>query len=181
MKKTYADDYETIVVQDENGNEKKAAVYRGEYFSVDLDEAGILRFRRCSLLFLAAIVVLQIIAGCVGNKGMYQFYIAFPYILAFIPIWIVGVSAFRLPKEKRKFQRDEIGLSINRMKTASVVLLIALVIGLIGEVIFLLLNPTDSKDAVEFLFLGLQGFEALAVLFFIRLQRQVHTQVVSEK
>jgi hypothetical protein len=179
--KRYADDYETVVTTDENGEERKVAVYHGAYFEFALDEEGLTHFRRNCFLLLAAIIILHVSSGFVGNRGMYQFYVALPYVLAFFPLLYMAASILRLPKEKRKFRRDEIGLSFDRMRTSSILLVIFLGIGLLGEIVFLLFIPAENQRALEYLYLGLEAFAATAVYFFIRMQRQIRVLTCSEE
>jgi hypothetical protein len=174
--KRYADDYETVITKDEKGNEKKIAVYHGDYFEFALDEEGIVRFRRNCFLLLAVIVVLHISGGFVGNPGMYQFYVAFPYVLAFFPLLYIATGILRLPKEKRKYRRDEIGLSFNRMKTSSIILIILLGMGVLGELTFLLFFSIGIRSVLEYVYLVIEVFTVAAVYFIITLQRQIHVQ-----
>ena len=171
--KRYADDYETVITTDENGNEKKTAVYRGEYFEIALDEGGLARFKRKCLLMLAAIIVLHISGGFVNNRGMNQFYVGLAYVTAFFPLLYLALAILRLPQEKRNYQRDEIGLSFDRMKTSSYVLMILLVMGALGEIAFLLLFSGGEQPLLEFLYLGLAVMTAAAVYILITLQRQI--------
>ena len=179
--KRYADDYETVVTKDEEGHEKKIAVYRGDYFGVALDEEDIVHFRRNCFLLLAAIVFLQICSGFVGNRGMYQFYIAIPYVLAFFPLFYMAEGILRLPKEKRRYRRDEIGLSFDRMKTASIVLMIFLGIGVLGEITFILSVSARDQSVLEYIYLALEALAATAVYLLISLQRQIRIQTCSEQ
>jgi hypothetical protein len=174
-------DYETVVTIDENGEEKKVAVYHGAYFEFALDEEGITHFRRDCFVLLAAIIVLHTSAGFVNNRGMFQFYVALPYVLAFFPLLYMAASVLRLPKEKRKFRRDEIGLSFDRMKTSSIFLVIFLGIGLLGEIAFLLFLSAGNQIALEYLYLALEAFAATAVLLFIRFQRRIRVITSSEE
>ena len=114
--KRYADDYETIITEDADGREKKTAVYRGSYYEIPVDEQHLLRFRRNNFLLLAVIIQLHVGGGFIANRGMYQFYIALPYVLLFLPLYYMVAGALRLPKKKRKFRRDEIGLSFDRIR-----------------------------------------------------------------
>ena len=180
-RKGYSDDYETVVEMDEEGREKQVVVYRGDYFEIELDEEGISRFRRNCLLLLAAIVVLHISGGFVVNQGMFQFYVALPYVSAFFPLIYMAAGVLRLPKEKRKYRRDEIGLSFDRMKTTSIILLIFLGIGVLGEIAFILIVSGAARSAPEYLYLALEALAAAAVYFLILLQRRIHVQVCTEK
>ncbi|MGV8026310.1 MAG: hypothetical protein AB2L18_07130 [Anaerolineaceae bacterium] len=179
--KRYADDYETVVTKDEEGHEKKIAVYRGDYFEVALDEEGIVHFRRNCFLLFAGIVFLQICGGFVGNRGMYQFYIAIPYVLAFFPLFYMAAGVLRLPKEKRKYRRDEIGLSFDRMKIASIVLMTFLGIGVLGEITFILFVSVRDKGVLESIYLALEALAATAVYLLISLQKQIRVQPYSEQ
>ena len=174
--KRYADDYETVVTEDEKGHEKRIAVYHGDYFELALDEQGFVRFRRNCFLLLAVMIVLHISGGFVGNRGMYQFYVALPYVFAFFPLLYMAAGVLRLPKEKRKYRREEIGLSFDRMKTASIILMIFLGIGVLGEITFLLFVSVGDQSVLEFLYLSLEALAAAAVYFLISLQRQIHIQ-----
>jgi len=174
--KKYAGDYETVVTKDDKGYEKQIAVYHGDYFELALDKEGIVHFRKYCVLLLAAIVVMHISGGFVGNRGMYQFYIALPYVIAFFPLLYLAAGILRLPKEKRKYRREEIGLSFDRMKTASIILMIFLGIGVLGEITFLLFVSVGDQSVLEFLYLSLEALAAAAVYFLISLQRQIHIQ-----
>ena len=176
--KRYSDDFETVITIDEKGNEKKSAIYHGSYYEVLLDENGFRRFKRNSLLLLALISILHISAGFLGNTGMYQFYVSLPYVFAFFPLLFMAVSAFRLPNEKRKFRRDEIGLSFNRLKTTNKILMVFLAIGVIGEIIFLIFVYAGNQSVLEFLYLSFQVPAVAAAYYFIRLQRQIRVNLL---
>ncbi|MFZ3070792.1 MAG: hypothetical protein WA110_06715 [Anaerolineaceae bacterium] len=180
-RKRYADDYETVVTTDEKGREKKTAVYRGDYFELSLEEEGIVKFKRNCLQLLAVIVLLHVGGGFVGNRGMYQFYVALPYVFSFFPLTYLAEGILRLPKEKRKFRREEIGLSFDRMKTASTVLLIFLGVGVLGEIAFLLFSADGNEFVLEYRYLALEALAAAAVYFIIRLRKRIHVQTCSDQ
>ncbi len=179
--KRYADDYETVITKDEKGSEKKIAVYRGDYFEILANEKGITRFRRNCFLLLIAIVALHISGGFVANPGMYQFYVALPYVLAFFPMLFLAAGILRLPKEKRKYQRDEIGLSFNRLKSSSFILIIFLGMGVLGELVFLLFFSIGIRNALEIVYLAIEVLTFASVFFIIVLQRQIHVQTCTTK
>jgi hypothetical protein len=178
--KRFVDDFETIITTDEKGNEKKTAVYRGVYFEINIDQIGLRNFRRNCFLLLAAIVLLHISTGFVNNQGMYQFYIALPYVGAFFPLLFIVISVLRLPKIKRKYRRDEIGLSFDRMKSTSIILVIFLTIGILGELVFLLFISPGNQNVLEYLYLSFEVPAVAAVYFFIILQRQIQIQTCLE-
>ena len=117
--KKYADDYEIVIVEDEKGNEKKTTVYRGAYYEIDVDQQRLDQLRGLSRFLLLGTALLHVGAGFVANPGMYQFYISLPYVLSFLPLYFLAEGMLRIPKEKRRFRSDEVGLSFGRMQKAS--------------------------------------------------------------
>jgi uncharacterized membrane protein len=79
----------------------------------------------------------------------------------------------RLPKKKTSYRRDEIGLSFDRMRTSSYVLLILLGMGALGEIAFLLFFSNGDQTQLEFLYLALAIITAAVVYSLITLQRQI--------
>jgi hypothetical protein len=179
-KKRYSEDYEIIYTIDEKGKEKQSTVYRGDYYEVALDNEGLVKFKWNSFLVLAIIIVLHIIAGFINNPGLNHFYVIFPYIFAIFPIWYLGDSIFRLPNEKRKFRRKEIGLSFDRIKASSNILLFLLAIGIISELIFLIFASGGEFFGLEFLYLALELIISGAVYYQIILHRQISIQITTK-
>ncbi len=171
--KRYADDYETVITTDEKGNEKKTAVYRGDYFEISLDAEGLSHFKRNCLLLLAGIIVLHISGGFVNNPGMNQFFIGLPYVAAFFPLLYLAVAILRIPKEKREFRRDEIGLSFDRVITSSYIVLILMGFSVLGEILFLLVFSYGQAGPLELLYLILEVSSTAVVYTLITLQRKI--------
>lgn len=180
-RKKYIGDYETVVTAGKDGSEKKEIVYRGDYYEISLDEAGLLQFKRNSLLLFAVIIILHIAGGFLNSRGMYQMYVAIPYALAFFPLLYLAEGILRLPKEKRNYRRDEIGNSFERMKTSSWVLFIFLGIGLLGEMIFLLFITDGNSITLDMLFLLIEVLVVAAVYVLIHLQGKINPKVIEEK
>lgn len=178
--KRYADDYETVITTDEKGNEKKVAVYRGKFYQTSLDGEGLARFKKINLLVLAAILVLHIAAGFVGNPGMYRLYVALPYVVALAPLYNAATGVLRVPREARKYRRDEVELSFERIKTAIFVLTGVLAAGLLGEIVFLLFFTTEAGRVLEYIYLALEVLAAGATFFAIQLQKNARVQVCEE-
>lgn len=177
----YKDDYEIVSTTDKKGREKRALSYRGTYYEFPLDEYAMIHFKKQALLMLITIIILQISSGFVKNQGMYQFYISLPYVFAFLALWYMASGTLRLPTKKRKYRRDEIELSLERMKIASKALMILLVIGELGELIFISLVSISGKSLPEYLYLALNTISIALLYFFVRSQRKIITQPCSKE
>lgn len=169
--KKYRDDYEMVAMQDENGQETLRPVYRGVYFEVSLEEPSLHKLRRTSLGLAAGILILQIAAGFLNNPGMYQFYISLPYVFSFLFLFYLAQGIWRIPKQKRPYRRQEVDLSFNRMKSASRMLLVMLVIGILGEIFFLTLNQIGDYQGLELVYLLLEVLAAVMVFMQMRIQQ----------
>jgi hypothetical protein len=171
--KKYSEDYELEEVTDKNGKTKEVAVYRGEYFEVSLDEQGVPRFKKICLVLIALIAFWHIGSGFVGNLGMYKFYVALPYVLAFFPMVYLAAGIFNLPREKRNFRRDEIGLSFDRIKTTSIVVMAALGVGVVGEIAYILFGSGEKASVLELLYLSLELMAAAAAFLVLKVWQKV--------
>ena len=179
--KKYKDDYEIVSTTDKKGREKQALSYRGTYYEFLLDEDAMIYFKRQSILMLVSIIILQISGGFMSNQGMYQFYVSLPYVFAFLALWFMASGTLRLPTKKRKYRRDEIELSLNQMKIASKALMVLLIIGELGELIFISFSSIPEKSLPEYLYLALNTISIALLYFFIRSQRKIITQPCSEE
>jgi hypothetical protein len=179
--KKYTDDYEAVVSVDEAGHEKTTTVYRGPYLELLAAKDSIEQFKRKCIALLAAVVVLHTGAGFINNAGMYRFYVALPYVLAFFPLVFLAFGILRLPKEKQTYRRDEIGHSYERMKTASRWLITLLGIGLLGEIVFIFFPSASHQVWRECLYLVTEALAAASVYSLIRMQKQIRVQICNEQ
>ena len=174
--KRYADDYETIIEMDERGREKKVAVYRGRYFNIDIQGKELIRFRRNSLILIIAIIILHVVGGFVDNPGMYAFFVALPYVMIFLPLYFMIAGGLRLPGENKKFRRDEIGLSFERIRKSNRFALILLGVVLLGEVVFLIWFA-GGEVLQEVMFMAVELLALIGAYVLYRLQRSMNTKI----
>ena len=175
----YSGDYKIEYEVDELGKEKKISVYKGDYYETNLDLSGLLNFKRYCLILFIAIALLQISGGFVANRGMYEFYIAIPYVFTFLPMYYLAAGILYLPKEKRPYRRDEIGLSFDRMGSSSKILLTFLIISVLGEILFISFASAINRSNLEFLFLAIEILSLTAVIIIIRMQNKIRVEVQS--
>ena len=176
----YSNDYKIEYEVDQFGKEKKISVYQGDFYEMDLDLSELINFKRKCVYLLIAIVVLQISGGFVANNGMYRFYIAIPYVFAFLPMYYLAAGILHLPKEKRLYRRDEIGLSFDRMGASSKVLMIFLISGVLGEFLFIMFSSANNQSYLEFLYLAIEISALSVVIFIIRMQSRIRVNIKSD-
>jgi len=151
----FTKDFELVTTVDENGREKRSAEYKGEYFSFEVDRVDYKRFRTLALALTLVMICLQIGAGFVANRGMYQIYIAVPYVLCFFPLVYLSAGVLRLPRETAHLRRDQAELTIRRMKRSGAALLVFNSLVILSELVYLIFLNKDSEPGSELLFLML--------------------------
>jgi hypothetical protein len=176
--KKYSEDYELQEVTDEKGKTREVAVYRGDYFEVSLDEQRVPRFKKLCLILLVMIVFWHLAGGFIGNPGMYKFYVAFPYVAAFFPIIYMAAGILNLPCEKRKFRRDEIGLSFNRIKTMAIIALAILGVSVLGEAVYIAFVAAAPDRILEFLYLSLELMAGAGVFLLFKVRQKVAIMLI---
>lgn len=140
---------------DEKGREKKAVAYKGSYFDFEIAEEDYQGFRKLAWALIVAMIALQIGAGFVANRGMYQIYIAVPYVLCFFPLVYLSAGVLRLPRETAHLRRDQAELTIRRMKRSGAALLVFNSLVILSELVYLIFLNKDSEPGSELLFLML--------------------------
>jgi hypothetical protein len=172
MFKRYADDYDTVITTDENGNEKKTPVYHGKYFEISLNNEELRKFKRVCIELLGLIAVFHITGGFVANVGMYMFFIALPYVFIFLPLMYLAIAIFRIPDEKRSYRRDEVGLSFERVNTTSWIILVFLGIAILGEIAFMVFFAQQDFLLRELLFLAVEIIAAVFTYILVKFQKR---------
>ena len=178
--KRYADDFKVVIKEDEKGREKREAVYQGKFFDITIDEKELLRFRRISLVLLALIIIIHFAGGFVANQGMYAFFVATPYIFAFLPLYFMTTGILRLPKTKRKYRRDEIGLSFRRVKRSSMALFILLCVGVAGEVVYLIWFA-EGEYLLEWIYLAVEVVAMMIAYIQVHIQKPIEVIPLEEE
>lgn len=168
--KKYIKDYELVETEDERGRMKQIVKYHGDYFTLNLDEGQIKQSKREFILLTFAVLLVHIAAGFVANPGTYQFYIALPYTTAFLPLLFLIIAVFRLPREKRPYRNEEIGLSYERIKKTSLYYLIFTAVGLIGVLVYMFFFRAKNALRLELVYYALLVISAL-------LSWQIHQKV----
>lgn len=178
--KKYVDDYETNIKEDEEGKQVKEVVYTGEYFELSVNEADLKKFKRNSLLLFGAIILLHVGAGFIGNQGMFTFYVSLPYVFVFLSLYFTALGILRLPQKTLNLRRDEIGLSIDRMRTASKFLLVLLVGSVIGEIFYMIFFSSGGLVRESF-FLILEVLAGAAAFVLVRSQKAIKVHKKDKK
>jgi len=179
--KKYVDDYEIVTEEDEKGREKRRAVYRGNYYEVEIAKISWSKFKWFNIILLVMILSFHIAGGFINNQGMYQFFIALPYVAAFLPLYFIATGILRIPTKKKQLRRDQVELSFERVKKASTYLLLLFGMSILGEVIFLIFFENKGYQ-MESLYLGAEfaaGFSAY-ILFNIQKYIQID-EIIKQK
>lgn len=181
--KKYVKDYDIVETEDSKGRIKKSAVYRGNFFHVDLEESQLKQFKVQVLVLFFLALAMHVVAGMLNNiEALRIMYIAVPYSVSFIPMLYLGEAIFRLPSEIRPFQNEEIGKSFKQVINMSRLTVIFELIGLLGGLIYHIFVAKGQNLGVEALYFGLiLAAAGLNWLIFSRTKAISIREEISEK
>lgn len=174
----YIEDYEIETLTDETGREKKVLKYKGPLFNISIPGLEYKIFRRWSYILLGALILFHISSGLTANPGMYQFFVAVPYAVVFISLTFLGFGIIGLPNNLEKIQRDSMERSFKRIKTSSIVLLIIFALIMLGELLFMILNPSLPHLKNEILFITPELLASASVIAIFLLYRKVKIEQI---
>lgn len=166
--KKYLKEYDLVESEDEKGRLKKIAIYRGDYFTLNLDESQIRGMKWTFILMFFVLLGLHVGAGFIRNLSMYKIYVSLPYAAAFFPLLYLATAVFRLPSQKRPYRKEEIGLSYDRIISTSRLYIIFMVIGLLGGLIYLIFFSKGQGLGLEAIFFLLVIAAMLCALMIYR-------------
>lgn len=154
--KKYVKDYDIVETEDSQGRIKKSAVYRGNFFHLDLEESQIKQFKVQVLVLFFLSLAMHVVAGMLNNiEALRIMYIAIPYSATFIPMLFLAEAILRLPNEKRIFRNEEIGRSFRQVINMSRLTVIFELIGLLGGLIYQIFVAKGQNLGEEALYYGL--------------------------
>jgi len=154
--KKYVKDYDIVETEDSKGRIRKSAVYRGNYFHVDLEENQLKQFKVQIVVLFFLSLAMHVVAGALDNIEVLRImYVAIPYAATFIPMLFLAEAIFGLPNEKRPFRNEEIGRSFRQVINMSRLTIIFELIGLLGGLIYQIFVAKGQNLATEALYFGL--------------------------
>ena len=94
--------YETVIQTDAKGREKKILVYRGEWYGLGLDRAGLSRVKAAMAALTLVLTAMFLLLSFRPTTGGMERWVGLPLLLTLIPLiflWI-GMVNFLLAKDK---------------------------------------------------------------------------------
>ena len=177
----YAQDYEVITQNDERGREKTELAYRGDYYAVRFNKGNLSNYRKLTQLVTFLTLVLHIGAGFINNAGMRQFYIALPYVTAFLPLFFLAAGTIAQPMGHQSYRRNQIALSFNRIRKSSLALFFLFFLCALGNTGFILFAGPSNNPRLETLFIAFETCAAIAIGWLTIFQREINIQINSTK
>lgn len=138
------------MVETKNGI-KQEAIYIGNYYKTDMPKDLERKYKACLILMPVLMAILFVGMGLLNNDGSRVFYVVMPYILQFLPISYMIISAFSFYRNSKLtvIQYDK---TYTRIKTTGTGVLILSFASIIGEVIFAL-KGNGKTPTLELIFL----------------------------
>lgn len=154
------ENYRTETYTDENGKQKKRAVYAGKYIRF-WGEQSELKTKFILFWVLGAAIVASCIAQLFLRHSMVGTYlenvVSVPQIIALFPSLYMIMGLYYVPREPKTMQYDTFAKGIGRIKNSSIAIAILSALTLIGYIVlcFILGSAFATADIVLLALLAL--------------------------
>ncbi|NLX76750.1 MAG: hypothetical protein GXZ01_05150 [Clostridiaceae bacterium] len=150
---------------------RQEIVYTGDYYITDMPGNLERRYKICLLLIPVIMAVLFIGAGFLDNDGSRAFYVVMPYVIQFLPISFMIISAVSFyPKSKLTVVQYE--KTFKRIGIAGIWVLILSFASVLGEVVFLLAGHGNTPEQ-ELVFLVCSIITAVSAVAALRIHGKI--------
>lgn len=160
----YKEEYGIEMHIDDNGREKRVAVYKGDYYSLSLKPEERRALYRGSLIRLGIYLIFYLLYLLASSPSSYCIYVL-PFAsaaLAPFAYWIMGMIAMMRAPEKMTSVHKEKG--IGRVMRSSMGCMLLLLIACAGDLIFMLRSGEVMKEVPGFVLLACAAVTALAAM-----------------
>ena len=171
MSKKFKDDFTLTTEVDERGKSRQVSTYIGSVFDLDMDLAGLNRFKILAVFLYIGGLASHLAAGFLPHSATNHWYVSMPYTLAYLPIGLLGFALLRLPRETQNLKRYQTEASFTRGRLYALFALGLFFLSAAGLILFLLLNTKPFASQPDYLYLMLETF---ALLMFFSLFTQLN-------
>lgn len=178
-KKLYTKNYEVKQISLPDGSVREEVVYKGSYYCPQWTprQKKATKISCCTLI--AASILFFALVGLLNNDGSRQFYVLLPFLSTSFPIVFEVFAIFRLLFSSDIVPIDIFHNSLLRMRKSSVAAAALSGIGVIGELVFIFLNPANyNVDELLFL-LGVFAIFLDNIAVFLIIRRIHHTVITN--
>ena len=156
----YKEDYGFETYFDNKGREKRRAVYKGEWFTMDKRDENLRVRALFPFILCAAAYLVYMRLNTPSGRCMYVLPVA---ACALIPLvyWAIGLfTLWRIPGKMTRLQKET---GPGRLLRSSVGCSVLLSIACVGDIIFMLASPTarQNGEITGFIFLAIAAASAM--------------------
>ncbi len=173
MSKKFKDDFTLIDEVDERGKSRQVSTYIGQVFDLDIDQAGLNRFKILVVLLYILGLASHLAAGFLPHSATNLWYVSIPYTLAYLPVGLLGFALLRLPRETQNLKRYQTEASLIRGRLYAVISLGLSIISAAGLALFMFLTQKPLSTQPDFAYLLLEMMAALMFLILFTKLNQV--------
>lgn len=164
----YSKDYRLLEEFNEKGKVKTDYEYIGKPYGFE-EDLSLVEPARKKALALILFTGAAVIAGMVPPSGMMKhLWIAFPYALSVLPVFMLGDLLIAVQTLKEPFERRHADKVNNRYPALSLAIMYLMAIAVIGSVIVLIREKSPSSGDIVFCFCAAAALLLSGRLFGMR-------------
>lgn len=173
MSKKFKDDFTLTTEVDERGNSRRVTTYIGPVFDLDIDQAGLNRLKVLAALLYMGGLASHLAAGFLPHSATNLWYVSIPYVMAYLPIGLLGFALLRLPKETQNLGRYQTEASFTRGRLYTLFAMGLFIFSAAGLALFKFISKSSFAAQPDYQYLLLEIIASAMFLCLLTKLNQV--------
>jgi hypothetical protein len=176
MSKKFKDDFTLTTEIDDRGRSRQVSTYVGALFDLEINQTSLDHLKIMAALLYIIGLASHVGAGFLQHSASFQWFVSLPYVLAFLPIGLLGFALVRLPKDTQNLKRYQTEASFMRGRIMAIFAIGLIWLNAVGLAVFVLVNGGSLTSRPDYLYLFLEIFSSIMFLILFKKLIQVKIQ-----
>lgn len=154
IKNRFKDDYSWHARLNGKGRVVDDICYTGYYYILPFSEKQKKKTNWINMTFAVILLALQVAAGMVNQDSSRIFWVLYPYLFTFLPVFYFLVGVFSYWSDPLRMQKAQYETGIARMKRSCIGSMVMTVISVVLDIIYMVIHRGDMQTGKEFLYTG---------------------------
>ena len=166
IKNRFKDDYSWNARLNGKGRVVDDICYTGYYYILPFSEKQKKKTNWINMTFAVILLALQVAAGMVNQDSSRTFWVLYPYLFTFLPVFYFLVGAFSYWSDPLRMQKAQYETGIARMKRSCIGSMVMTIISVILDIVYMVIHRGDMQTGKEFLYTGVLIFYIIVCVCF---------------
>lgn len=181
IKNKYKDDYTKSARLNIGGRIVDDICYVGDYYILPFDENTKKKTNRMNLIFSMLLLGVQVTEGLLNTDSSRTFWIVFPYMFVFLPVFYMLVGSISYMGSPMKMQKAHYETGLVRIRRSCIGAMVLEGISAVLDIVYMILHFDQMAKGKEFLYLFCHILFLVVAFFYGKYYDQTYGEIVIEK